>query len=58
MVDIEVFKARADIQNPSILVKHMDWCVVHDDGPCTCDADELRTEFELEEAKLTKEDFE
>ena len=58
VVDIEAFKVKTEIPNPSIFVKHMDWCVVHDDGPCTCDADELQTEFELEEAGLTKEDFE
>lgn len=58
MIDIEAFRIKTTVANPSIYVKHMDWCVVHDDGPCTCGADELQTEFELEEAGLTKEDFE
>jgi hypothetical protein len=50
VIDIEAFRDRFAIPNPSILVNHMNWCVVHDDGPCTCGADELQTEFELEEA--------
>lgn len=58
MIDIEAFRDRFAIPNPSILVNHMNWCVVHDDGPCTCGADELQTEFELEEAGLMQEDLE
>lgn len=58
MIDIEAFRIKTTVANPSICVKHADWCVVHDDGPCTCGADEIQAELELEEAGLTKEDFE
>jgi glyoxylate carboligase len=58
VIDIEAFRDRFAIPNSSILVNHMNWCVVHDDGPCTCGADELQTEFELEEAGLMQEDLE
>ena len=56
--DIEKFRIPAQARGPSLRVPHTDWCAVHDEGPCTCDADEIQAELELEEAGLTEEDFE
>lgn len=59
--DIEAFRITANNQGPSwpgIRVAHMDWCAIHDEGPCTCDTDEIYEELMREEAGVTAEDFE
>lgn len=58
MIDIEALRIKTPVTNQSISVKHTGWCAIHDEGPCTCDADEIQAELELEEAGLTEEDFE
>lgn len=58
MIDIEALRIKTTVTNRSISVKCTDWCAVHDEGPCTCDAEEIQAELELEEAGLIEEDFE
>jgi hypothetical protein len=39
------------------IIKHMEICAIHDEGPCTCGTDEILEELALEEAGLDEEDF-
>ena len=43
-----------------IVIKHMEDCAIHEDGPCTCGAEEAHDEILMDEfqAELTAEDFE
>ena len=40
------------------MIKHTEACAVHEDGPCTCGAEEVLEELAFEDARLTAEDFE
>lgn len=40
------------------MIKHMEECAIHEDGPCTCGTEEELETIALEEAGLTAEDFE
>jgi len=40
-----------------IVIKHTEDCAVHEDGPCTCGAEEILEELAFDEAGLTAEDF-
>ena len=42
----------------AIVIKHMEDCAIHEDGPCTCGTEEELEAIALEEAGLTAEDFE
>lgn len=49
MIDIEALRIKTPVTNQSISVKHTGWCAIHDEGPCTCDADEIYEELLQEE---------
>ncbi len=47
--DIEKFRIPAQTPGANLRVAHTNWCAIHDEGPCTCDADEIYAELALED---------
>ena len=47
--DIEKFRIPAQARRLALRVPHTDECAIHDEGPCTCDADEIYEELLQEE---------
>ena len=56
--DIEAFRVPNLTPVVGVKTPHPKWCAIYEeDGPCTCGTEDVLDEIALEDAGLTKEDF-